>query len=202
MTARAATRGGVRERQPEALIAAAQGGDELAFRRLLRRHQRLLEQQAARFYLPGADGEDVLQEARIGFAKAVRAYRPERGGSFRSFARRCVGRQLATALTAARRSKHRPLNEAARGEGAVRDSQNLPGGDDPVDRALAAELLGELERAASSLSALERQLLAHALLGWSSGEAAHSLGIARKSADNALQRARRKVGEWYERHAA
>jgi RNA polymerase sporulation-specific sigma factor len=189
-------------RQLGTLIAAAQAGDELAFRRLLRRHQRLLEQQAARFYVPGGDGDDVLQEARIGFAKAVRAYRPERGASFPSFARRCVARQLATALTAARRGKHRPLNEAARGADAQRACEQLPGGQEPADHALADELLRELEQAAAAFTTLERQAFAHALVGWSSGETASRLGVARKSADNALQRARRKVGQWYERQAA
>jgi Sigma-70 region 2 len=118
-------------RQLGMLIAAAQAGDELAFRRLLRRHQRLLEQQAGRFYLPGGDGDDVLQEARLGFTKAVRAYRPERGASFPSFARRCVARQLATALTAATRGKHGSLNEAARGADAQRACERYPAGRSP-----------------------------------------------------------------------
>jgi DNA-directed RNA polymerase specialized sigma24 family protein len=101
---------------------------------------------------------------------------------------RRTARQLATALTVARRAKHQPLNEAARG--------------DDADRALAGELLRELELAVASFTTLERQAFAHALVGWSSGETARRLGVARKSADNTLQRARRKVGEWYERQAA
>jgi RNA polymerase sporulation-specific sigma factor len=198
----AATRAQAPGRQLGTLIAAAQAGDELAFRRLLRHHQRLLEQQAARFYLPGGDADDVLQEARIGFANAVHAYRPERGASFLSFARRCVASQLATALTAARRAKHQPLNDAARGDDATRSLENLPGGQEPADRALAGELLRELEQAAASFTTLERQAFAHALVGWSSGQTARRLGVAPKSADNALQRARRKVGQWYEEQAA
>jgi RNA polymerase sporulation-specific sigma factor len=202
MAGAAATRAQAPERQLGTLIAAAQAGDELAFRRLLRNHQRLLEQQAARFYLPGGDADDVLQEARIGFANAVRAYRPERGASFPSFARRCIASQLATALTAATRVKHQPLNDAAHGDDATRSLENLPGGESPTDRALAGELLQELEQTAASFTTLERQAFAHALVGWSSGQTARRLGVAPKSADNALQRARRKVGEWYEEQAA
>jgi RNA polymerase sigma factor (sigma-70 family) len=160
-------------RQLDTLIAAAQAGDELAFRRLLRRHQRLLEQQAARFYLPGGDPDDVLQEARIGFAKAVRAYRPERGASF---ARRCVGRELATALTAARRAK--PAAERSRPGRSGRARLGEPvRRTNPADLVQARELLSELGLATSSLTALERKALAHTLLGWSSGEAAHRLGV-------------------------
>jgi DNA-directed RNA polymerase specialized sigma24 family protein len=82
-----------------ALIEAAQGGDQLASERLLHRHQRLLDAHASRFYLPGGDVDDIVQEARIGFMKAVRFYRGGRGSTFRSFAKLCVSRRLAGALT-------------------------------------------------------------------------------------------------------
>jgi RNA polymerase sporulation-specific sigma factor len=134
--------------------------------------------------------------------KAVRAYRLERGVSFPRFARHCIARQLATVLTAARRAKHRPLNEAARGDEATRGCELMPGEEEPADRALAGELLSELGHAAAAFTTLERQAFAHAVVGWSRGETARRLGVAPKSADNALQRARRKVGEWYERQAA
>jgi hypothetical protein len=68
-------------RDDTGLVEAAQGGDQLAFERLLRRHQGLLDAQAARFYLPGGDQDDVAQEARIGFMKAVRFYSGGRGSS-------------------------------------------------------------------------------------------------------------------------
>lgn len=182
-----------------ALIAAARDGDELAFRRLLDRHQGLLEGQARRFYLPGAGADDVLQEARIGFAKAVRCYRDDGGAGFGWFARLCVARQLAGAVTAARRPKHQPLSRAVGGEQAERAWERLPERDAASDRALVRERLAELRAATDGLSALERQLLGHALLGWSSGEAAQRLGLRRKSADNALQRARGKIEDWYAR---
>jgi DNA-directed RNA polymerase specialized sigma24 family protein len=62
--------------------------------------------------------------------------------------------------------------------------------------------LGELTRLASELRELERRALAHALAGWSSGEAAGRLGLSRRSLDNALQRAKRKLDGWQERWAA
>jgi hypothetical protein len=60
----------------------------------------------------------------------------------------------------------------------------MPGGEEPADRALADELLRELEEAAAAFTTLERQAFAHALVAWSSGETARRLGMARKSADN------------------
>jgi len=187
----------------QALVHAARAGDELAFQRLLRRHQPLLDAHARRYFLPGADHDDILQEARIAFAKAVWSYRPDAGASFRTFAALCVTRQLASALTAARRHKHLALSEASHGDDAERAWELLPDrADGPAERVLARERRDELRAAGASLSALERAVLARALMGWSAGEAADLLGVTPKSADNALQRARRKVGEWYERQAA
>jgi RNA polymerase sporulation-specific sigma factor len=185
-----------------ALIEAAQRGDQLAFERLLRRYQRLIDAHASRFYLPGGDADDLVQEARIGFMKAVRFYRGGRGSSFHTFAELCVSRQLAGAIAAARRAKHRPLNESVRRDQAERALAAVPDCEDPLDTLVARDRLGDLLRQAGDFSELERQALAHALAGWSTVEAGGRLGLPRRSTDNALQRAKRKLHGWQERWAA
>src|ERR687895_1073380 len=137
--------------EDSALIEAAQRGDQLAFERLLDRYQRLLDGHASRFYLPGGDADDIAQEARIGFMKAVRFYRGGRGSSFHTFAQLCVARQLAGAIAAARRAKHQPLNEAARGDQAERTLAAVPGREDPLDELIARDRLGELVRQAGGV---------------------------------------------------
>jgi RNA polymerase sigma-H factor len=185
------------------LVARAQQGDEHALRVLLERHQALLDGEVGRyFYLPGGDREDTTQEARIAFAAAVRCYRGGRGSSFRSFAKLCVARRLASALTAARRNKHSLVTDALGGEEAERVWTALPDRDDPVDLALAREQLREFRPAVATLSRLERDVLAHTLAGWSSSDAARRLGRSAKAADNALQRARRKLARSKRRSAA
>jgi RNA polymerase sporulation-specific sigma factor len=129
--------------------------------------------------------------------KAVRFYRGGRGSSFRTFARLCVTRQLASAVTAARRDKHRPLSESARGERAERTLAEEPDREDPLDRLVARDRLGELTRLAGGFSELERRALGHALAGWSSGEAAKRLGLPRRGTDNALQRAKQELHGWH-----
>jgi DNA-directed RNA polymerase specialized sigma subunit len=54
------------------------------------RYQHLLDVHASRFYLPGGDADDIAQEARIGFMKAVRFHRGGRGSNFHTFAELCV----------------------------------------------------------------------------------------------------------------
>jgi RNA polymerase sporulation-specific sigma factor len=188
--------------EDSALIEAAQRGDQLAFERLLRRYERSLDAHVSRFYLPDGDADDLVQEARIGFTKAVRFYRGDRGSSFRTFAELCVSRQLAGAITAARRGKHLPLNEAARGDQAERTLAAVPDRDEPIDLLVARDRLGDLLCQASEFSELERKTLGHVLAGWSSAEAARRLGLPRRSTDNALQRAKRKLRGWQERWAA
>lgn len=184
------------------LVYAARAGDELAFRRLLRRHHRLLEATAHRFYIAGADEDDTLQEARIGFAKAVQGYREERNTSFRAFAALCVSRQLATAVTAARRGKQRPLTNAARGEKAEQACAAAVDPATPLDLLLAQERLARLAECYAQLSELEREAVSHSVIGYSHEEATRQLGISRKTYDNALQRARAKLRASEQRRAA
>jgi RNA polymerase sporulation-specific sigma factor len=134
--------------------------------------------------------------------KAVRYYRGGRGSSFRTFAELCISRQLATAVTAARRAKHEPLNEAARGDQADRALAAVPDRANALDQLVAHDQLGDLVRMGRQFSELERKTLAHVLAGWSSGEAAGRLGVPRRSTDNALQRAKRKLHGWQRRWAA
>jgi DNA-directed RNA polymerase specialized sigma24 family protein len=105
-------------------------------------------------------------------------------------------------VAAATRAKHQPLSESARGEQAERTLAVLPDHEGPLDQVIARERLGDLTRLAGAFSELERRVLAHALAGWSSGEAARRLGLPRRSTDNALQRAKRKLHGWQQRWAA
>jgi RNA polymerase sporulation-specific sigma factor len=185
------------------LVARAQAGSAAAFKELARRHQRMIEREAARFFLPGAGPDDVVQEALIGFFKAVCAYRAA-SGDFTPFARLCVRRQIRSALTAARRRKHSPMNEAAQLESV--SETGAPSLDDPraepAATLIARERLVALSSAGRHLTELERIALGHALLGWSTGEIARRVGRPRKVMDNALQRARRKLEALEQERAA
>lgn len=78
----------------------------------------------------------------------------------------------------------------------------MPDREEPLDRIVARDRLGDLVRQAGEFSELERKALAHALAGWSTGEAARRTRLPRRTTDNALQRAKRKPHEWQERWAA
>ena len=105
----------VREAGDEQLVAAfQQARDREAVNELLRRHEGLIMSVARRYFVPGGDHDDVRQQAMIGFWKAVRDFTGGAGATFPSFARTCMQRQVITAVKAANRMKHSPLNDADR----------------------------------------------------------------------------------------
>ena len=93
----------------EALAARAKE-EAWAQERLLERYKPLVRAQAASYYLPGADAEDLVQEGMIGLFRAIQDFDPAKG-AFGSFAKLCVQRQVISAVKASTRQKHQLLNE-------------------------------------------------------------------------------------------
>ena len=94
----------------EELCGRAASGDMEAFAQLARRFMPLIRHKTRSYFIVGAGRDDVIQEGLIGLYRAVLAYDPARGGSFQSFADRCITHQIQSAVRAAGRQKHAPLN--------------------------------------------------------------------------------------------
>ena len=191
----------------EEVAALAQQGDGQALAYLLNKYKNFVRSKARSYFLIGADHEDIVQEGMIGLYKAIRDFQPERLASFRSFAELCVKRQIITAIKAATRQKHVPLNSYV--------SLNKPLYDEESDRTLMDVIEGrvtnpedlyisqeDLSRIQSQisdvLSDLERQVLSAFMDGKSYQEIAELLGRHVKSIDNALQRVKRKLFKFRE----
>ncbi len=187
----------------EELIEKSRNGNDPALDVLISRYIGLVRQHAFRLYLVGADKEDLHQEGLIGLFKATRDYKPELSVPFRSFAETCIKRQLATAIKAATRLKHSPLNNSV--------SLNRPLFDDedesvffdivsesplhnPEDIVINKERYDDIgEKIKSHLSKFELKVLKVYLEGKSYQEIAEILEKPQKAIDNALQRIRHKV---------
>lgn len=188
----------------EELAALAQQGLPEALDLLLRRYRRLARSKARTYFLVGADADDIEQEGLIGLYKAVRDFRPDHQSSFRAFAELCVTRQVISAIKAATRYKHRPLNHCvplstshSGDEAAERDFEELLADHwavDPADDVVSKERIADLRSLiAASLSSLEVEVLQLYAEGRSYQEIAVRLGRRSKSIDNALQRIKRKL---------
>ncbi|HKL12645.1 MAG TPA: RNA polymerase sporulation sigma factor SigH [Halanaerobiales bacterium] len=192
------------------LIEIIHEGDSRAEEVLIKRYKNFVLAKSRSYFLVGAGREDIVQEGMIGLYKAVRDYKIDRLASFRAFAELCITRQIITAIKAATRQKHQPLNSYV--------SLNKPIYDEESDRTLLDILKGtklnnpeELfvsketydlieNQISEMLSELEFNVLQEYLNGKSYQDIADTLDKHVKSVDNALQRVKRKLEEFLEKH--
>jgi len=141
------------------------------------KHRNLAHAIARTYRLPGAEAQDVEQEALIGLWVAARSFKPGRGTSFPTFARVVVKRRLSTLLKSALAEKNAVLTNADR------DDLLLTDGVDVERVVVARDTLARLVAAVADLTPLERFGLEAAV----NGEAHGNL------LENAAYRARRKL---------
>ena len=155
------------------------------------------------YFLLRAGDEDLLQEGRLGFFKAVKGYELHRSAPFSAFAKRCVRCQYISAIKTANRQKHRPLNSSVSlhamvhlqdSEVTFMDSLADEEGVKAADNMIRQEEY-EVCRAfiQEVLSNVEYEAVLHYLNGKSYEEIARAMGRSVKSVDNALQRAKHTI---------
>ena len=198
------SRGHAPEFTDDDLLRLCRDGQGEALNLLLERYRWFARTKARAYFLIGADFDDIEQEGMIGLFKAVRDFRPDRESTFRAFAEVCITRQIMTAIKAAARQKHQPLNRYVSLSGVrVLDDQSerwleellsdhhVP---DPADQVVSWEEAAAMRASmAEMLSSLEVDVLRLYLEGRSYQEISVLLGRHVKSIDNALQRIKRKL---------
>ena len=192
----------------EELVLLAQSGDEEAQEFLLDKYKFLVRAKSRAYFLIGADNEDIIQEGMIGLYKAVRDYNEEKNASFHSFAELCVNRQMITAIKAATRQKHQPLNSYVSLNKPVYEEESeqtymdlLQSGAllNPEVLLIGQENKSFLEhQMMKKLSSFETRVLVLYLQGRSYFEIARVLDKPEKSIDNALQRVKKKLEHFLE----
>jgi RNA polymerase sporulation-specific sigma factor len=186
----------LRERLVDRLAECARGGNGVAFEELVRTLGPVIGHEVRRvYYLPGADRDDVLQEALLGLYLALRAWDPQQ--RFEPFARLVMRRRLGSVLKMALAGKHRllagpRLEEPVRVAGVEAPlGEVIPSREaGPHEQLEQREHLQQLAAAASRLTELERRAIGRTISGVPYDELGHP-----KSIDNALQRARRRLRE-------
>src|ERR1700761_1300215 len=159
-----------REDDDDVLIAAVRSGDVRALEDLLTKYRGYARAKARSYFLVGADHEDIVQEGMIGLYKAVRDFNPDMQSSFRAFAELCITRQIITAIKAATRQKHGPLNNYVSfsrpvladedGDRTLADVLPMTSVCDPADLVISAERIrGLQEHFDEALSDLEAEVL-------------------------------------------
>ena len=192
----------------EELIVRLRDGESAITDYIMDKYKNLVRSKAKSMYILCADREDLIQEGMIGLFKAVRDYDTGRDASFFTFADLCVSRQMYTAVQAAGRQKHAPLNtyislyaNASENDGTEKgeeweliDSLISQAVRNPEELLIDKENVEHLERAMEKeLSAFEKQVLDLYLTGMKYSQIAKVLGRDDKSTDNALQRMKAKL---------
>lgn len=170
---------------------------------LLQKYKPLVRVKAGAYFLMGADREDIVQEGMLGLFKAIRDFDPDKS-NFYSFAELCITRQIISAVKAATRQKHMPLNNALSLQSASPQSdlsleQKLSSraSNDPQDILLQRQQLDTMRLAMQSmLSNFEKEVLKRYLQGLTYQQMARELGRSEKSIDNALQRVKNKLEDF------
>ncbi|MCL2407577.1 MAG: sigma-70 family RNA polymerase sigma factor [Defluviitaleaceae bacterium] len=156
---------------------------------IINKYSPLVHGLASKLSAPGVEREDLFQEGLIGLYGAILAFDKEKEVDFTYFARLCVERRLHSVIKAALRQKHAPLTGYEPLLPNIRDTK-----DTPEDALLGLEGVARLEAAINThLSEFERKALSQKLQGYSNAEIAEKLGCSKKSVENAMRRARKKL---------
>ena len=191
------------ELSDEELIVQIRKGDTRAQNYLLEKYKSLVNMKANRFFLVGAEDDDMIQEGMIGLFKAIQSFDLEKNNSFKTFANLCVERQLITAIKTSNRQKHIPLNSSfslntsaydENDDTTVIEVLDTNFVEDPLDTITKREYMEFLEnRIEKNLSGFEKQVLDRYIQGESYVDIASKLNSPVKSIDNAIQRIRKKA---------
>ncbi len=189
----------------EQIVSLIKQGDEKALSYLLEKYKNLVNIKVGRYFIIGAEKEDIMQEGMIGLFKAIKNFNETKQNTFKSFANICIERQLITAIKSSNRQKHMPLNSYLSLNTAAYDNNeedsvelidtfNSKTIEDPLETVMKKEYYEQVENAVNkSLSKFEKQVLDRFVKGESYLTIAQKLDSPVKSVDNAIQRIRKKA---------
>ena len=190
----------------EELIKRIKAEDKPALDFLINRYKEVVNMKVSKYYLNGAEKEDIIQEGLIGLYKAIKGFNPDKQNSFKTFANLCIERQVITAIKGSNRQKHMPLNsylslnnsnyenEDGEEEGQLIEILDANTIEDPLDTVTKNEYYKKIEKTIDeSLSDFEKKVLSKFIDGQSYIQIAQSLNSPVKSIDNAIQRNRKKA---------
>ena len=187
----------------EELVKLVHSGDKNALDFLLSKYNDIVSMKANKFFIIGAEKEDMVQEGMIGLYKAIKSFDVEKQNSFKTFANLCIERQLITAIKTSNRQKHIPLNSSfslntsaydENDETSIMEILDTKLVEDPLETITKKEYFEAVEsRIDKNLSSFEKKVLDFYVQGESYVDIATKLDAQVKAVDNAIQRIRKKA---------
>ena len=192
----------------EEILKLIKTKDDEALDYLICKYKDIVNSKVNKYFIIGAEKEDIMQEGLIGLYKAIKDYNSEKQNSFKSFANLCIERQLITAIKSSIRQKHIPLNsylslnmnayenEDGNSETQVMEVLDTNVVEDPLETLTKKEYMLNVENVIDThLSDFEKKVLNRYIQGDSYVAIAERLDAPVKSVDNAIQRIRKKTAK-------
>lgn len=186
----------------EELVEKIQCGNSEAEEYIYSRYSQIMKRIVAKFYIVGADKDDLLQEAMLGLYNAVSEFNPNKQCMFKSYACICIKRQIISFIRTSKRQKNNPLynylsfNKIMYEDNDVYLIEKITNNscEDPENIIMIKEYEKNISTMIDKhLSDFEKQVLMYYKEGLSYVEISNKLNKDMKSVDNALQRIKKKL---------
>ncbi|MBQ1309878.1 MAG: sigma-70 family RNA polymerase sigma factor [Ruminococcus sp.] len=177
----------------DVLAEFSKNGDDNAFNELAIRYLNKIRFIARKYSAQGYEQNDFVQEGLMALLYACKTYDVHGGSSFGNFVSLIVERRFISIFRSSQSKKAVPDAMLVRIDGIGEELTDYVA--TPEEQLVYKEQLGQvLKRLHALLSAREYEVLMLFASGLSYSKISQQLNISEKSVDNALQRARRKVG--------
>lgn len=171
------------------IITSAKAGDQQAIELLVSKYKGLIRSVANKFYLVGGDKDDLLQEGMLGLFYAITNY-DEQKGSFPSFAKLCVMRQIVDAVKRDGQFCNKPLYNYVQ----LDETELVDQTDSPLESFINNEHADKVRKfIEDNLTSTERIVLHLFSEGYTYENIVDITNKSYKAVDGALQRARKKL---------
>lgn len=185
------------------LIVGFKDGDDYALEELLKQNKPLINQIVRKYFLIGAEIDDLIQEGMIGLYRAIVTFDEQKDVNFKSYAKVCIERAVFNAIKSANSKKNLPLNQSislisSTGENDEEEDEIFDyqtwDESDPESILINRERYAKLfDKATQNLSVFEKNVLKLYLDGLTYNEIAEKLDKSPKSVDNGLTRIKAKI---------
>lgn len=177
----------------DVLAEFSKNGDDNAFNELVIRYLNKIRFIARKYSAQGYEQNDFVQEGLVALLYACKSFDAHGGSSFGSFVSLLVERRFISIIRSSQSKKAVPDAMLVHIDTLEEElTDYVP---TPEEQLMVKEQLEQaLKRLNALLSAREYEVLMLCASGLSYSKISQQLHISEKSVDNALQRARRKVG--------
>ena len=177
----------------DVLAEFSKDGDDNAFNELAIRYLSRIRFIARKYSAQGYEQNDFVQEGLMALLYACKTYDAHGGSSFGNFVSLIVERRFISIIRSSQSKKAVPDAMLVRIDALEEELTDVVGS--PEEQLVNREQLDQvLKRINALLSEREYEVLKLFASGFSYSKISQKLNISEKSVDNALQRARRKIG--------